>query len=198
MAIKKKNKPDKEEILREIADSLKKKEEQEEEKEPEKESEEDIEEIDFSEFTPRLKEISSRSPVLEKIAGGQTVRPIFVGGIPQQSLTTNENRDGDNFKYVPGTESENESKYLGPQEEIIEFGERINILEVGRRQESLPHIDQETLVKRASETTNFNNSQSIERVKRPQRFDVESAGRRNPMIREEKYEKYNPKLPKSR
>jgi hypothetical protein len=188
---KKKSDKEKEDVLEELAQILKKKNEDGEE-EPE------LANMDFSQFVSQPLETETGSPALERIAGFGT-RPIFVGGIPQQSLTAgNGNGESDDFKYVPGTGEDNTPKYLGPQEGTGTPGERIDFSEIGRNQETFPQTDQRAMFERASESRNFS-SQNVERFEAPKRLDVREAGRRDPFAREEtKYEKYKLKLPDSR
>src|SRR3990170_8774124 len=74
----------------------------EEESEEEKEIDKNInaEALEFHNFFQPNAETGT--PVLERIAGSQVPRPIFVGGIPQgpAAATANGNGDsGDDFKY---------------------------------------------------------------------------------------------------
>jgi len=187
--------------------SLKKTAEQEEtgveegldEKEKELDKNINIESLEFHQFM-NLETGEAGSPVLERIAGSQVPRPIFVGGILQGTSTAaNAPESGDDFKYMPGGETRNEPKYLGPPEAMRGTAERVRFEDVGRKQEFFPQINQESFVEGASEARIFSQPSSMERFERAERFEIEKAGRRDVFERlEAKYEKYRPKLPSGR
>jgi len=207
----KKNISKKNKILEEIADKLKEikdkelSDEEEFEKEKIEESEksgleEDIElnlrDLEFHQFIQPSEETST--PVLERIAGSQP-RPIFVGGIPQTSQTIpGEEKESDEFKYVSGRGGDNEPKYIEQDSRISREPERVDFARAGREPtEIFPKINQQAFFEQATEEKNLPSS-NVERTWRAERFDIERAGRENPLQRQEtKYEKYKPKTPKS-
>lgn len=185
----------------ELAEALK-----EHEKTEESELEEDVDDVnlnlqalEFHQLMQLQEGTEAGAPVLERIAGSQP-RPIFVGGIPQGPATANTGEESrDEFKYMPGAETGNEPKYLGPPEAVRGTAERVRFEDIGRRQEFFPQINQESFVEGASEIRGMGfQQQATERFERAERFDVERAGRRDVFERPEaKYEKYKPKLPRS-
>lgn len=193
MPRKSKKEEEKEEILRKLAEDLRASGETEEDSEPV-----NLSERDFSQFISQPLEIESGSPVLERVTGEQVARPVFVGTIPADTRAIDNSGDREeNFKYVPGADEPEGPKYVGPQETAGSFGERVDVMGLGRRQEVIPNVNQEALFEGASESRRFQSS-AIERAERPERFDVAQAGRRDPFEREDvKYQKYKPKLPDS-
>ena len=195
----KKNDVEKENILNEIAASLKFVEDDGSDKLEESGLEEDVElnlqDIGFNQFMQPSENV--RSPVLERIAGSQP-GPIFVGTIPQGPSSNNLGAEGkDDFKYLPGGNNSDEPKYLGSDSTISAETRPLNILDAGRRHDILPEVNQQAFFERASEQRGFE-SASVERFERAERFDTARAGRKDPFEREDvKYEKYKPKLPKS-
>lgn len=202
--VNEKNK-DKEKALDELAVRLKLNEENRDLEEAEhdnKESEleEDVDDLnlnlqalEFHQFMQISEEPESGAPVLERIAGSQP-RPIFVGGIPREAGTTPGGADsGDEFRYVPGTAENQETKYFA--ESGINAPELLDLTQAGRTGSFREEISQERFFMQSEPKIE---SQSPERFERPERFDAEKAGRRNLFERPEtKYEKYRPKLPKS-
>ena len=130
------------------------------------------------------------APVLERIAGSQP-RPIFVGGIPRETTVSGGADSKDEFKYVPGTAENGEIRYFA-EPGIGNAPERLDLTRVGRTGSFREEISQERFFTQSEPKIE---SQSMERFERPERFDIEQAGRRNPSEREER--KYRPKLPKS-
>ncbi len=158
----------------------------------------DLRSLEFHQFMHGW-DSEANTPVLERIAGTQVPRPIFVGGIPQGPANTGNGREsGDDFKYVSGLEQSNEPKYLGPPEAVRGSGERIRFEDVGRNGKFFPQTNQANLFEGASEAKSFGQPQSFERFERAERFDVEKAGRNQFERPEAKYEKYRPKLPSSK
>ena len=165
---------------------------------PESGLEEDVElnlgELEFHQFMQPSEDV--KAPVLERIAGSAP-RPIFVGGIPQGPASNAGTEEKDDFKYLPGGNASDEPKYLGSDSRISAEPRQISMVDTGRRHEIIPEVNQQAFFERASEIRNFE-SQSVERFERAERFDTARAGRKEPFEREEvKYEKYKPKLPKS-
>jgi hypothetical protein len=209
--INKKNK--KNEILDELAAKLREiednelageefveEEEQETQKSDEGEEEgEDSENLnlDFSQFTPSLEIPETGAPVLERIAGAQA-RPIFVGGIPQTQTIPGEEKESDEFKYVAGREGAGEPKYIESDSRISREPERVDFTRAGREPAQIfPQINPQAFFEQATEEKNLQSS-NVERTWRAERFDVERAGREEPLRKQEtKYEKYRPKTPKS-
>lgn len=154
----------------------------------------DLKDLDFQQFMEQTGQESS--PVLERMALSGP-RPLFVRGISQGQIDDNNgNGNNDHFKYIPGTGNPDEPKYIASQEGIRGTGERIEIDTAGRNQDVTPQFNQESLIEKAIESRGFS-SQNFERTERVERFDAENAGRRDPFEKQDqKYEKYNPKLPK--
>jgi len=172
-----------------------------EERDEESELEEDVNDsninlqnLEFHQFMELQEGQEGGAPVLERIAGSQP-RPIFVGGIPRETGTASSNANSrDDFKYVPGTVENGETKYFA-EAGIQNASERLDFTRVGRTDSFREEISQERFFRQSEPRIE---SQTIERFERPERFDSERAGRRNPFERPEaKYEKYRPKLPKS-
>ena len=172
-----------------------------EEHEEESELEEEVDDsnlnlqaLEFHQFMELQEGQTAGAPALERIAGSQP-RPIFVGGIPRETGTTTSGGadSGDEFKYVPGTAGNGEPKYFA-EPGIRDAPERIDFMRAGRTTGFREEINQERFFMQSEPKIE---SQSLERFERPQRFDIEKAGRKNPLERPEaKYEKYRPKLPK--
>lgn len=197
----------KEEILKELAESLKSKkaaeiEELDEKSGEESELEEDIDsgfrDLEFQQFMSPVEK--GRKPVLERIAESQP-RPLFVGTIPQgvTAEPSGNGTNGDDFKYMPGTNNREEPKYLESDSHISIETRRIDTFSAGRQTEPFSNLNQQAFFEGASEIKQRGfESQRVERFERAERFDTERAGRQNTFEREEvKYEKYKPKLPKS-
>jgi len=169
------------------------------EHEGESELEEDVDDsnlnlqaLEFHQFMRILEEPESGAPVLERIAGSQP-GPIFVGGIPRGTETSGDANSGDKFRYVPGAAENQETKYFA--EPGTNVPELLDLTRVGRTKGFREEINQERFFMQSEPKIG---PQSQERFERPERFDVEKAGRRNPFERPEaKYEKYRPKLPGS-
>jgi len=169
------------------------------EHEDESELEEDVDDsnlnlqaLEFHQFMRISEEPESGAPVLERIAGSQP-RPIFVGGIPRGTETSGDENSGDKFRYVPGAAENQETKYFA--ELGTNAPEPLDLTRVGRTGGFREEINQQRFFMQSEPKIG---PQSQERFERPERFNVEQAGRRNPLERPEtKYEKYRPKLPKS-
>jgi hypothetical protein len=198
---KKKSKTEEDDILKEIADKLKEiKDEESLDEEPEKsEPEEDIDmgALDFNQFIQPMQLEDIGAPVLERIAGAQP-RPIFVGGIPQTPVpAADEEKESDEFKYVPGQETTDEPKYIESDSRISREPTPIDLRRAGREPTKMvPAANQEAFFRR-SEPGSQIESPTIERVQRAERIDTGRAGREDIFKRETKYEKYKPKTPKS-
>ncbi len=194
---KKKSKTEEDDILKEIAEKLKEiKDEESLDEEPEKSrQEEDIDmgALDFNQFVQPMDLEDIGAPVLERIAGAQP-RPIFVGGIPQTPIpTADEEKESDEFKYVPGREGTGESKYI-ESERISREPTRMDLRKAGRGPvEMIPAANQEAFFRR-SEPGSQVESPTPGRIWRAERIDTGRAGRENPSERKEiKYEKYKTK-----
>ncbi|MEK6847563.1 MAG: hypothetical protein AABX50_00365 [Nanoarchaeota archaeon] len=146
------------------------------------------------EFNPDLELEDTGAPVLEKIVGSQP-RPIFVGGISgagKVSGNGNGTDSKDEFKYVPGRENSDEPKYIPTSESQQTAIERIETESLGRRQDSFSNVNPERFT--GIYEKNFQSSNIEGSPGRPERFDVEKAGRRDPFTPEDR--RYKPKLPK--
>lgn len=192
----------KDDILDEIAEKLKEiKKGEVEDKESEKpEVEEDIamETLDFNQFIQPVNLEDVGSPVLERIAGSQA-RPIFVGGLPQTSATgASEEKESDEFKYVPGQGGEDEPKYIESDSRISREPAHVDLRKAGREKtEIIPTANQGAFFRR-SESSSQIESPTSERTFRTEQIDTGRAGREDPFEKQEiKYEKYRPKTPKS-
>lgn len=190
----------KDDIEKEIADQLKKsfannlKKDLDFETEPtlEEELETNLDNLEFHQFMQRSSS-EEKAPVLERIAAFAP-RPIFVGGIPQSTTSSEEGGESD-VKYVSSGSEKNEPKYVeSNQTQIYREPERVNLSETGRRRESPVDINQEALFLRPEVRAE---PRVEERPWEPQRVDFERTGRENPFEREKiKYEKYRPKVPR--
>ncbi len=154
----------------------------------------DLRALEFHQFMRPDREAGA--PVLERIAGNQTPRPIFVGGIPQGPIE--EERNGDNFKYVPGTANTNEPKYVESSAQIYMEPQHADSARIGRTKDVISQTTREISIQQAPELRQWGfESPASERTWAAERIDVERAGRRDPLEKEEvKYEKYRPKFPK--
>ena len=193
---KKPEKPEQEEIKE--SEEAEEPEEHEEESKLEEELDDsnlNLQSLEFHQFMELSGEQESGTPVLERMALSAP-RPIFVGGIPQNSAAAAREESGGEFKYISGAAENTEPKYLS--EQGITAPERINFTQAGKAERTgsfREEISQERFFMQSEPKIE---SQSMERFERPERFDVERAGRENsPKRSEAKYEKYRPKLPKS-
>lgn len=186
---------EKDDILNDLAASLRQlpKDEERDNSDLEEDSRLNLENFDFVNFAG-LDETSA--PVLERIAGSQA-RPIFVGGIPQFSNTIpGEEKESDPFKYVPGQNADGGPKYIDADSHERAAAERVDFNRLGR-EGFQPEINQEAMFTQSPEAR-FE-SQFQEKVWTAERFDTEKERRRSqPGHEEQKYEKYKPDLPKSR
>lgn len=138
------------------------------------------------------------SPVLERIAGTQVPRPIFVGGIPQgPTAATNNGESGDDFKYMPSINQPGEATYTGSTHVDTET-ERVDFSRIGRERSELRGWESWNASERLSAREQSFSQGGVERTGVVRGFDTSVAGRSKE--REEiKYEKYNPKkLPSGR
>lgn len=202
------------EILKELAESIKKISKPNEKSQHLKESEleRDIREVDSEDLTnldqdnirfnnfvhsmhslENLKDV--KAPILERIAGSQPI-PVFFGGGSQKRIELNEEKSGekDAFGYIAGKNTKNQPEYTEHQHIIIE-AEKIDFTKIGREAEYTPKINQEKFFDETSEFRKSGfESQSIERLERARRLNTENLGREKEEV---KYEKYKPRLPKS-
>ena len=165
----------------------------EEESDEEKEIDKNInlESLEFHQFFRDPGE-DSGTPVLERIAGSQVPRPIFVGGIPQTgTVSTEERNGGDDFKYMPSTNQPGEATYTGSTHVDTET-ERVDFSRVGRERSELGNWDSWSASEQLSAREQSLSQGGVERTGIVRGFDTSVAGRSKE--REEvKYEKYNPK-----
>jgi len=192
---------DKDKILEEISEKLKKIQNEEADEESGKSGlEEDVDLIEdnFSQFIPSLHlSEETKIPILERVASEQP-HPIFVGTLPQTSMGALEENSGkDDFKYVPSQEGNNEPKYVEKDSTIFREPERVDFTRVGR--------DPTALIPERNQGVSFMHSESFsqiesstpERTWSVERINSERAGRGDPFEREkEKYKTYKPKVPK--
>ncbi|MEK6840914.1 MAG: hypothetical protein AABX79_03095 [Nanoarchaeota archaeon] len=173
------------------------------EDEEESELEEDVDDsnlnlqsLEFHQFMELSENSDSRAPVLERMALSAP-RPIFVGEISQGFAGSSKEGSGREFKYVSGNADANEPKYLS--EPGINSPERIDFSRAGRtditRDSFKEELNQERFFMQSEPRIE---SSIVERFERPQRFDVERAGKRDSTGRiESEMQKYRPKIPKS-
>jgi hypothetical protein len=158
------------------------------------ELEEDVEtnlgNIEFHQFMQLSNSPEGKAPVLERVAR-EAPRPIFGGGIRQGRVADAKDENSDDFKYLSSNAEKNEPKYVESSTNIYLESERLNLNEVGRKSETFSSANQETFFTQSSEAKST--SQNPEKTWRIDRFEVEKAGRKNPLERDEmKYEKYKP------
>ena len=191
MPKKKKEKPENEKELEELAAMLKENNDS-EETEEESELEEDVDDsnlnlqaLEFHQFMELSGEQESGAPVLERMALSSP-RPIFVGGIPRETTASGGADSKDEFKYVPGAAENGEIKYF-TEPGIGNAPERLDLTRAGRAGSFREGISQERFFMQSEPKIE---SPSQERFERPERFNVEEE-RRN-----EEHKKYRPRLPK--
>lgn len=135
------------------------------------------------------------SPILERIAEGQP-QPVFVGTIPQRRPLGTSDEEGDEFKYVPDSEQDNEAKYITTPSGVNTKPQRLDLSRVGRTQFN-PALPTQN-VSRAESYTPKVESPMPEKTWTAERIDTERAGREelsNPNKRDDiKYEKYKSRL----
>ncbi len=165
-------------------------EESELEKDVEVDFEEDLKRMEFHQFM-QSSAMEGKAPVLERMALSAP-RPIFVGGIPQsREADTKDEKEGD-FKYVSSNTEKNESKYTETSTIIYHEPERVDLNQIGRTRDNVTQINQQTFFTQSPEARAT--SQDAERLWRVDRFEIEKAGRKNPLERDEmRYEKYKPR-----
>lgn len=139
----------------------------------------------------------SDAPVLEKIADEQP-SPVFVGTIPRRpaGISGEENEEGAEFKYVPGSEQDGEARYITTPSGVNTQPERVDFSKIGRG--SLNVSAPPRRVSAAESYAPKVESPMPERAFKPERIDTERAGRNdldNPNERDDiKYEKYKSRL----
>ena len=155
-------------------------------------------EFSSTQFSP---DIEAKAPILERIALSAP-KPIFVGKIPQTSSDFfDKDKEKENSSYVASnraaySEKNSEKIYELTSEKTNKMiPERIDISRVGR--ELLTAIPEE---QKNIQFKNFEpkiDSATTERAWTAERFDIEKAGRKNPLRGdEEKYKTYKPKISK--
>jgi len=157
-----------------------------------------VESLEFHNFISPGAGVEVGTPVLERIAGSQVPRPIFVGGIPQQATESNgAGGNGDDFKYMPSVNQPGEANYTGSTHIDTET-ERVDFSRVGRERSELRGWESWGASERLSVREQGFSSGGIEQTGIVRSFDTSVAGRSKE--REEiKYKKYNPKkLPSGR
>lgn len=193
---KKKSKISEEELSDLLKKSLKGKSsntEKSDEKKKKTETNIDLQTLEFHNFFQS--DNNSKTPVLERIAGSQVARPIFVKEISQNQTNAGRIEADDEFKYVSNTENRNEPKYVDYQEAITNPLERIDSTKVGRKREFVHNINREAFFEemRYPEVSQSSNKEGFQRV---EKLDVEQAGRKDPLeSRDINYKKYNSKMP---
>lgn len=149
----------------------------------------DLKNLEFQQFMQVSDE--GGAPVLERIEGMQQQQPVFFGGIPQTSPTSFERKDDedDSFKYISSSGGAEDIKYMESGSRISNSPERVDFGNVGRESGAFTNLREAGFT--PSETNV--SSQTVERTFRTERFDVEKAGRENPVkIDESKYKIYKP------
>ena len=186
MMLKKKVKRDKK-LLNELAEGLKKSKKSESQKKDGTPEDEEFLEGSSFEGPQRLTPAPSvsRTPVLEAIAGEQA-RPIFVnrGQSPQ-----NDSEEKGDVGYSPKDRDSNEPKYSSSSSSEVYSAERTDTQDLGRSQnQQFQEISFKSDSRLQGESTTRRKSWNVER------FDSESAGRKNPSELDEiKYQKYESK-----
>lgn len=201
MPKKSKTNKEKEEFFKELAEKLKEKSEKKEPRPDQEAPEETEDEFDLNNFNFQTFEPASTvnigdtesSPVLEAITGEMPgprfVRVGSVGGTSEAG-TLGRNEDDNGATYIPTAEQNGEPKYIESSEQIYKTPEMVDMGEVGRRGVNEFDVpDQGAFFQR---TVGPSESQSVERVRRPERVDLQTLGRQNPVEAEkEKYQKYD-------
>ena len=190
-----------EEVLNELAVSLKKTSNEDEEKVSQEESgleEEvnlDLTDLEFHDFMTSSSRKSS--PVLERIAGSQA-GPIFVSMGSQQATTSRQidDAESDPFKYTAGNNTAGEPKYIDSDSHMTASTERVDFSRVGRESDSSNQL-RETAFLQSTEAKFESSAQ--ERMWAAERMDSSRQKRKDSFERDEaKYDKYKSDLPKSR
>lgn len=153
------------------------------------------ENFNFNQISWPSLETDDSAPVLEKIAGEQA-GPVFVGTISQSPTpgTSSETNGKDEMKYLPDFNTGDEPKYVSNHEKINTRPERVDFSRVGKEQINPTGTFQEAPSAK-SYTPNVE-SPTPEKAFRPERFDMEKAGRENPLEKKEsEFKKYKPNLP---
>ena len=153
----------------------------------------DLKNLEFSNFMsmPEQAEVDRGSVALERMALSAP-RPIFVGGMPQGTASSENGGENDPFKYMPGNGSGDEPKYSVSADSAVSRAERV---EPGRRIEEFLPTNPELLLSRVTDPRI--SASSMESVERARRFDAEKEIRMNFAEREEaRYKEYKPKVPK--
>ncbi len=159
--------------------------------------------IDFEQPLSSAIISEAKAPVLERIAGQQS-GPVFISRFFQSSQNSGANSEiseNNGAKYLSGEKNANEPKYISYESgrlasEILP----IDVSQAGRkRTEYIPNQIQNDFFQRGSELKQMDfESQMQEKTWTLEGFDVESAGRKNPIEAEqEKYKSYKPNMPKS-
>lgn len=164
----------------------------EEETEEESGLEEEVLEEDHID-QPRLQSfLSSKAPVLEKVAESAPIRTRFWTTQTKSSESEDSTEsNGNSSKYLPSGEKTDEPKYISSSSHIRVNPEFVDTTQLGRTKFE-PKID---FSSEASEMQQRGfSSSNVEKYSfTPERFDPSQEGRGDPYKREDK--KYTPKLP---
>jgi len=205
MPRKSRKEKEKEDFLEELARELKKKPEEKFETESEEEEEAlsapreeefDFRGIDFQTFQGQRLNQEDASPVLEAIANaGEIAGPRFVRvGLAGNSggATVGRNGEDNGATYIPTNAQNGEPKYIESSEQIYKAPEVVDVMEVGRKGVNQFSMPEQGAFFQPSREAN-SEQQSFERIStRPERVDMQTMGRQNPVEAEkEKYQKYD-------
>ena len=110
----------------------------------------------------------------------QAPRPLFVPRTLQRGPIEEQTNNGDEGYLAKMGGADSEPKYIPTTEGIGTRAERVNFNTIGRNQVFAPNVNQERFTEGASEGKRFQSRTDYEAAERPDRFDVEKAGRGNP------------------
>lgn len=153
--------------------------------------------LDFNNFVERFNIEDSSAPVLERITGGEA-GPTFIPLQSVQGASEQRGLPGENSgeaTYIPSNQNSNEPKYSSSSAQIYTVTERFDMGDVGRTNINEFSESSKQLFFSPSRESEFV-SNNPEKMRRVERFDVERAGRENPLDEfDSKYKKYDPDLP---
>lgn len=155
-----------------------------EESELEEELESDLKNLEFHQFMRPADSSEIKAPVLERVALAAPA-PVFVNTRSQTNRNSKE--ESDEIRYVSSSPEKNEPKYFESPKEIYKEPERINLNEVGRR-EDFSKVNRDAFFIQQREFRS--ESRVEERPWRPDNINMENVGR------EKEERKYKFKLPK--
>lgn len=178
------------EILKELAESLKHKRDEEEEKE----------QTITRDFDDPIQNINTRinPPVLENIAGEQAPNPRFFAPGAQGTFNPETGQSGgDSSSYISSIDQSNEPKYLSSTEQIssnIERVEAISKRDNAFSQQPRSEVTQEAFFRQSSEAGFGQSNWTRERTwETDKSWEMDKRDKDREEVR---YEKYDPKLPK--